>query len=109
MRPYSEGPPTSPMTWNSGAISRDAWKRELEEEFPQIPPVSRRIAHSMSKYDEFLEDSDDDVCLEDPNLSIYAEDLEVAEESIEASTDFGIASAPQYSMDEIEEMLSHPI
>ena len=98
------------MTWNSGAISREAWRRELEDEFPSIPPgTTQRIAHSMSKYDAFLEDSDDDECLEDPNLSIYAEDLEVAEESIEAKRELGIDSTPQYSMDEIEEMLSHPI
>jgi len=106
----SEGP-TSPMTWNSSAISREAWKRELEEEPPSTPSDSRRIGHSMSKYDAFLEDSDDedDDCLEDPNLSIYAEDLEVAGESLQLQRDFGIESTPQYSMDEIEEMLSHPI
>jgi hypothetical protein len=97
--------PTSPMTWNSGVIPKEAWKRELEEEPSSTPSERRRIGNSMSKYDAFLEDSDED----DPNLSIYAEDLEVAGESSEAQSDFGIESTPQYSMDEIEEMLSHPI
>ncbi|CAJ1951118.1 unnamed protein product [Cylindrotheca closterium] len=99
----------SPTSWSSVAISRETWKRELEEEPASAPSESRRIANSMSKYDAFLEDSDEDDCLKDPHLSIYAEDLEVAGESTEAQTDLDIESTPQYSMDEIEEMLSHPI
>lgn len=106
----------SPYSWNGGAIPRDEWKKDLIEEssfgVPEAPLFNKN--HAMEKYDAFLDDSDDDdhlpSSLADPILSMYEEDIAIANESTEeSSSKIDMKAEDSFSVDQIEAMLSYQI
>eukprot|EP00980_Cylindrotheca_fusiformis_P001554 scaffold351_cov120-Cylindrotheca_fusiformis.AAC.2 len=105
----------STYSWNEGAISRDAWKKDDFIDEISCDPSEDVVFnnHSLEKYDAFLEDSDDEMepppsVEDDPILSMYADDIHISNESDEElSSRRDSRGKDSYSVDQIEAMLSY--